>query len=267
MLKQRLMTGIVLIVAFLCLLFYTTAEVFCLLTGLITLAAAWEWTRLMGMKSKSRRIFYLIFISAALIGALLISVPLMLIFALVFWLLMIPLVLYYPRAAFWKKSVLNQGLMGFFVLVPSWLAINFLRSVEQGQYLLLFFVLICAADSGAYFSGKLFGKTLLAPRVSPGKTREGLYGGLLAATLVTLLPLLYFGVPYHLWIYTFLLSWLTILFSVLGDLFESMLKRSENLKDSGKLLPGHGGLLDRIDSITAAAPVFALGAILVSKIS
>jgi len=267
MLKQRLITGALLIFAFVAALFLASSAAFCLLTEVVVLFAAWEWSRLMGLTQLNKRSYYTLFIFFVLQGSFFLPVPVILALALVFWLLMLPLVLYYPRAQYWKTSILNQGLMGLFVLIPTWLAINFLRNVDHGEYLLLFFfILIWGADSGAYFVGRKWGKTLLLARVSPGKTREGLYAALVFSLLIAAVPLVWFSVPFPLWIYCFVLALLTVLFSVLGDLFESMLKRSENLNDSGKIFPGHGGLLDRIDSLTAAAPIFALGAIVLSKI-
>ncbi len=158
--------------------------------------------------------------------------------------------------------------MGLMVLIPCWLAINFIRNIpESGIYILLYlFVLIWGADSGAYFAGKLWGKTKIAPKVSPGKTWEGLGGALIVTLIITLGTLYGVHTPYRLWAFVCLITVVTILFSVAGDLFESMLKRNAGLKDSGRLLPGHGGILDRIDSLTAAAPVFLFSTDLMQKI-
>jgi phosphatidate cytidylyltransferase len=153
-----------------------------------------------------------------------------------------------------------------------WRAVNELHDTNlfgagHGAYALLFlFVLIWGADSGAYFAGKAFGKTKLLPRVSPGKSWQGLFGGLLLTGLIS--PALFWilPTPHPRFFVVLTLCWITVLFSVLGDLFESMLKRNVGLKDSGRLFPGHGGLLDRIDSLTAAAPIFALGSLVMLKI-
>ncbi|HIP95232.1 MAG TPA: phosphatidate cytidylyltransferase, partial [Leucothrix sp.] len=119
--------------------------------------------------------------------------------------------------------------------------------------------LIAIADSGAYFSGKAFGKTKLAPELSPGKTREGMFGGLAGATIWSILGAAYFGLPTAGWLFFILLSMAVALFSVAGDLFESLIKREAGQKDSGSILPGHGGILDRIDGLLAALPLFTLG--------
>jgi phosphatidate cytidylyltransferase len=141
------------------------------------------------------------------------------------------------------------------VLVPAWLALVVLHE-HAPQLVLLLILLVVAADVGAYFGGRKFGRHKLAPAVSPGKTWEGVAGGLVAAMLMAtagiywlhLTPLPFFA-----------LSALVVVASIVGDLTESMFKRHAGLKDSGSLLPGHGGVLDRVDSVTAAAPFFLIG--------
>jgi phosphatidate cytidylyltransferase len=148
------------------------------------------------------------------------------------------------------------------VLVPTWIALIYVRLQPSGAYLVLLLMLVVAlADSGGYFAGRRFGKHKLAPAVSPGKTWEGFAGGLLAnLALATGLAL-----ALHLnWLLVICVIVPTSLISVLGDLLESMVKRHAGVKDSGAILPGHGGILDRVDGITAGAPVFAL-ALLVSE--
>lgn len=151
-------------------------------------------------------------------------------------------------------------LLGAGQLLIAWLAvIDIHRAESQGPPLVLFvLVLIWAADSGAYFSGRAFGRHKLSPQVSPGKTWEGVAGGLAAAMLWAWIYHATVGADLPLWPFI-LLSLVTAAVSVGGDLWESLLKRQVGLKDSGTLLPGHGGVLDRIDSLIAAAPLFALG--------
>ena len=158
-------------------------------------------------------------------------------------------------------NVYTRGLISLVLLVPTWLSLMALHAQsENGPYLLIaFFVLIWVADSGAYFSGKLFGHGKLAPAISPGKTIEGVYGALLATVLSSVL--IAFLLDYNL-TQTFIFAGLAlfcIVFSIIGDLFESVAKRSAGIKDSGTFFPGHGGVMDRIDSLTSAGPLFLLG--------
>jgi len=152
-------------------------------------------------------------------------------------------------------------LCGVPVLVPAFVAMAKLEIASHGsvrgpQILLWLLLLVIASDIGAFFAGRAFGKRKLAPRVSPGKTWEGAFGGLTAVALVACAAAVYFHLPAAPCV---AFGCAVGIFSVVGDLTESMFKRSAGLKDSGALLPGHGGMLDRIDSVTAAAPFYALG--------
>jgi phosphatidate cytidylyltransferase len=269
MLIYRILTAIVLIPIFVLCVLKLSAPNFCYLTGLITLWAAWEWSALMGIKTFLHRLIYPVFVFFILCLTLFCFLITHVLYVSFFtWLIATILVITYPRtSSLWGKSLWVRGLMGIMVLMPAWLAANFIRTAENGPYILLFlFILIWGADSGAYFIGKKWGKHLLHSTVSPKKTWEGLIGGLATTLVISLLALYYADTPFKIWPAALLLAFITILFSVIGDLFESMLKRIEGLKDSGSLLPGHGGLLDRIDSFTAAAPIFALGAMILGKI-
>lgn len=266
MLKLRIITAVILIGIIFAVLFYLPPLAFFFLTVFIALTGAWEWSNLMELKKTSQRILYLVLVAITFFAAL--YIPILLIFFATFlwWLFALVLILLYPRwRHWWGKSVYWRGLMGLLVLVPCWVAFNFIRSANDGDgvYALLFlFALIAGADSAAYFVGKKWGKNKLAPHVSPGKSLQGLGGAVLYSLLIALVALWTSHIPLQVWPWAMGLSLITVLFSVVGDLFESMLKRQANLKDSGYLLPGHGGLLDRIDSYTAAAPIFALGAML-----
>jgi phosphatidate cytidylyltransferase len=152
-------------------------------------------------------------------------------------------------------------LCGIPVLVPAFIALARVQISERGfargpEMVLWMLLLVFAADIGAYFAGRSLGRHKMAPRVSPGKTWEGALGGLASVALVALVGTLHFGLP-SLGGVAF--GCAIGIFSVIGDLTESMFKRAAGLKDSGGLLPGHGGILDRIDSVTAAAPLYALG--------
>lgn len=228
------------------------------------MGAAWEWTGLMELKKPLSRIHYLIITSLVFFSVLFVPVVALFYVAAVWWLLAILLIACYPRgASCWKQSTVVRGIMGLLVLTPCWAAFNYIRSQGDGIYALLYLlILIWGADSTAYFVGKKWGRHKLIPNVSPGKSIEGVLGALIFALIAVVVTLWLADIPPLLWKWGFVLSFITVFFSIVGDLLESMLKRQANLKDSGHLLPGHGGILDRIDSLTAAAPIFALGAIL-----
>lgn len=270
MLKLRVLSALVLIPLFLLLLLKASPGVFCIVTAVIVLIGAWEWSFFMGITTFPYSLLYPFFMLFILIAALLLSIPNILYVASIWWIAASILVMYYPKgSALWGQGMILRAGMGVLVLVPCWLALNFIRNVHSsGPYILFFlFFLIWSADTGAYFVGRQWGKHKLAPLVSPSKTWEGLGGALICSLLIALLGLYYFQIPVASWPAALLLSLMTVLFSVFGDLFESMLKRNVGLKDSGNLIPGHGGILDRMDSITAAAPIFAVGTMWIGKIS
>ncbi|MGL5949472.1 MAG: phosphatidate cytidylyltransferase [Aeromonas sp.] len=188
------------------------------------------------------------------------------------WLLGLALVLRYPASArLWQGSVWLKTLFGLVTLIPflwSVLAMrgfNYQHDPKAGAWILLFVMgLVWAADSGAYFFGKAFGQRKLLPSVSPGKTLEGMLGGLGCASSLALIVTWSMDFPATKMAIVQVCSVLAVLASVLGDLTESMFKREAGLKDSGDLLPGHGGVLDRIDSLTAALPVFLFSYLLLS---
>ncbi|NOR18496.1 MAG: phosphatidate cytidylyltransferase, partial [Xanthomonadales bacterium] len=152
-------------------------------------------------------------------------------------------------------------LAGALVIIPAWAALVVLHSFESGgpTLTLMLLVMTWLADSGAYFAGKQWGHNKLAPSISPGKTREGVYGGLLASLLFAAVAGWLYSHSVE-WTLTFILvSALAMMFSVVGDLLESLMKRQSGIKDSGNIIPGHGGIFDRIDSLVAAAPLFLAG--------
>ncbi len=264
MLLPRVITGIILALIGIAIVFLASNQTFILITALILLMAAFEWTKLCGISSLLYKAIYVAIIAALmwLVDSFVPVMPLMLV-ALLFWLYALYLVCLYPRGmSQWTKKS-TRAIMGFFVLVPSWMAINYIRvGLHHKWSLLLMFLIVWSADIGAYFAGKRFGQRRLMPMVSPKKTWEGFFGGLALSMLVAWIGLILAHVAHVHWLVIMILVAVLNVFSVAGDLFESMLKRHEQLKDSGSILPGHGGVLDRLDSLMAVAPVFVLGFLL-----
>lgn len=270
MLKQRVITGFFLAVGFLSALFALPATGFIALMGAVLAYAAWEWSDLAGLVTSGERSFYVLFVIALGVslalylgfepGSLLSeSFRTLLLVACLWWAIAVLWVQSYPSSSvLWARRWVCS-LMGLLVLLPMWLALAGLMTLDNGSRLVLSVVLLVAlADIGGYFVGRAIGRTKLASKVSPGKTWEGLLGGQLAIVAAVLGTGLALDVDFsrlRLWL---LLAMVTGLASVLGDLVESMLKRQRGVKDSGTILPGHGGVLDRIDGLTAALPVFTL---------
>lgn len=255
MLRQRVLTALILAPFVLLVIFWLPHAVTMGVLAALVLGAAWEWSAFPGFTRRSARIVYVAVVASCVTGAWLLDTdhePGVLMYgALAWWLL----------ALIWVAAVpghVNRtaaALAGLFVLVPAWLALVQLHALGP-QLLLFLLLLVVAADIGAYFAGRRFGRNKLAPRVSPGKTWEGVLGGFAAAACMAAIGVWWLDVS----ALPFLaLSVMVVLASIVGDLTESLFKRHAGLKDSGNLLPGHGGLLDRVDSITAAAPVFLIG--------
>ncbi|MFT7558477.1 MAG: phosphatidate cytidylyltransferase [Flavobacteriales bacterium] len=269
MLKQRVITAVIMMSAFLVILFFAPWQVFAIATALVFLVGAWEWGNLVGLSAIIPKILYCascILASAGLVWWLrsgLDSTALknLLIFSSAWWGLAFLWLQAYPASAvFWKPKAVRL-MMGWVVLIPAWVASVALHSQENGPLLVLLCVLIIAgADVGAYFSGKAFGKRKLAPEVSPGKSWEGLIGGLVFAVVVAVTYDFVFGQGQ--WQLMIGIAVPCALISVVGDLFESMLKRMRGIKDSGAILPGHGGVLDRIDGLVAGVPIFFLAVLM-----
>ena len=270
MLKQRVITAIILTIVFLSALFGLPSQFFPLFIGAVVLIGAWEWANLSSCGAVWQRLAYVVLIAAILMftcwaigfctveqqGFNLAIVKSILIVAVGWWALASLLVQGYPTSAILWGHPLLRLLMGVLVLVPTWLALVYVRFQPQGAWLVVMIAgIVAAADIGGYFTGRKFGKRKLAASVSPGKTLEGFAGGLVANLVLGALIAYFTGSNIGLLLAVIIP---TSLFSVLGDLLESMVKRHAGVKDSGVILPGHGGILDRVDSITAAAPVFAL---------
>ncbi len=267
MLKQRVITALALLPVALIGIFFLPNAWFAVFVGAVITVGAWEWSDLSGFSAQWQRVAF-----AALTSVLMFSLynmQIMLLGAgLVWWLMALMLAISYPDSSSAWRPRLIKMVIGWLVLIPAWAGLVFLKSQggdgdawheHSGNLLILYvFFLVWGADVGAYFSGKAFGRRKLAPHLSPGKTWEGVIGGLMLITVIAL------GVGWYreLGLFHMLgllaVTWVVGFVSVLGDLLESMFKRERGIKDSSQLLPGHGGVLDRIDSLTAAIPVFAV---------
>lgn len=265
MLGQRVITALVLLFLLFLIVFFTNALSFLLIFSVVTLIAVWEWAKLSGLKETWSRCLYCFAMSLlAVLSYFLLQeyLPTILVLNLFFWFLAFILILTYPKFILIWNNSFSIGLIGVFVLLPCWLVLNFLRSQDDFSYIFISLIaLIAAADSGAYFIGKRFGKHKLAKLVSPNKTWEGVLGGVLSCFILILVITFTTGAilpQLSQWQLLFVLPILISFFSVIGDLFESMLKRVRGVKDSGNILPGHGGILDRIDGIVSTMPAFTL---------
>jgi len=259
MLRERVITALLLAPLLLWVVLWAPTQIAALVIGAAILIGAWEWSQFCGLKRFIHRVRYVLLIAAALVLAWRYQndmrvVNAILISALLWWGLALCWLAFAPQ----RRQAFAAALAGVLVLVPTWLALTQLHRVPKlgAQLLLFMLVLVFAADIGAYFAGRTFGRLKLAPQVSPGKTWEGVLGGLSAAVAVAVLGAVWFDFKVAAFVG---LCTAVAIGSIVGDLTESMFKRHAGLKDSGKLLPGHGGILDRVDSISAAAPIFALG--------
>jgi phosphatidate cytidylyltransferase len=269
MLKQRITTAAILIPLVLALIILPPTTWFAAIVAIVFVGAAWEWSLLAGCRTTASR--GIVAVAAAILLAALIVVRtpgLLVVLTLVgvawwigccFWLRHFT----FAAAPNAENRMLKLG-AGAFVILPTLASAMLMHSGPQGNWwTLLALVIVWAADTGAYFSGRHFGRRKLAPQISPGKTWAGVYGAVLAGGFVALLGGFLLGVRDGAQLVgLLLLGVVTVAIAVVGDLFESLMKRHAAVKDSGSLIPGHGGLLDRLDSVFAALPVFVAGKLL-----
>lgn len=277
MFKQRVLTALLLAPLALLAVFYLPLGGFALFVSVAFILGAWEWSGFCGLANLKMRTVYTVLTAAILLALYYIQpIALQYLFADVFtltlvmagviwWLLAVALVLTFPRSqVFWAGRDWLKALMGWLTLLPAWSALVFVRGLDYpqseftGAWLLFGLLgLVWAADIGGYIIGKPFGKNKLLPKVSPGKTLEGMLGGMALVLLLVSAVGYWQNWPSQI-IYWYLAALVLAALSVFGDLTESMFKRAAGKKDSGIFLPGHGGILDRIDSLTATAPLYAL---------
>ena len=277
MLKQRIITAIILALIFITATVFLSSFSYSLFVTIVVLAASWEWCAFIGLAKQVAKVSYL-----ATLGSMIIAlyfflgiVPESLVInsyragiilglGILFWVLTFFMLKGYPSNSDRWNNKSKIALMGLMALIPTWVGVVQIKYLNpQGFLLLGMVVVVAAADIGAYFVGKRIGKNRLAPSLSPNKTWEGVMGGFAACLLVGILLIWLL----HSYLITLsngqililvLLSLVVMLFDVIGDLLESMLKRNRDLKDSGKILPGHGGILDRVDGLLAVTPIFVL---------
>lgn len=293
MLLQRIITASILATMIASAVFLLPADYFSLVLGVVALIGAWEWLNLIGIDSKGKRgLFFLAMIAFLLLIILWTQFLQVIFFAgerfnlglpdvrsysgilewlvippILFWIVVMILIRNLPlKLLKLEMRVLYKALIGWFVLLAGWMFLSRLRSLYGTEITMYFLLLIWVADISAYFTGKKWGKTKLSPEISPGKTVEGMYGALGSAFVCGIALVLIYKV-YNTQVIIaadfVLLSVLTVLISIYGDLFFSLVKRQRGVKESSSLLPGHGGVLDRIDSLIAAAPFFYAGVYLI----
>lgn len=297
MLIQRIITASVLATVAVVAVLELPAIYFSLFIALIVLAAAWEWLELTNVDSLFKKIQFMLWLILPMLGVTYWTVFLelmaellewpeiknysdalewLVIAPVVFWLLMMTLIRQAaPELLKMQIKPAVQTFMGWLVLVSAWMFLSKLRAYYGSGMVMYFLILIWLADISAYFAGKKWGKDKLSPEISPGKTVQGMYGALASAVLAGVGLRIYYGLSVFeqegaqlvvlMAVDIILLSVLTVLISIYGDLFFSLIKRRKGVKDSSKLLPGHGGILDRVDSVIAAAPFFYAGIVLISR--
>lgn len=264
--KTRTLTALVLAPVAIALILFVPTALFAAITGAVFLYAIWEWTRLLGLRAEASRGVVVALHAAAMIalwftrgGA-------------AWWAVILAGAAWWTIATLWlrrfsfgvaptQENTALKLLAGALIVIPAWCGLLQVHAgADRGPWWTLFgLMLVWVADSGAYLAGSRWGTTKLAPRISPGKTWAGVYGALAASALVGVMGAWLLGVHGVALAGIFVLAMLTVLASIVGDLFESLIKRHANMKDSGDLFPGHGGMFDRLDSVFAALPIWAAG--------
>lgn len=286
MLKYRILTGVILAPLIVLAILQLSYKWYALIIGVFILLAAWEWSDLAGLKAILYRGLFVGCVAIALLALSQWSlvfdwvsgfletpetveyvgiIDWLVVLPALWWLFMSVVLRQFPdKLLRMRPRPRIKIIVGWFVLVMAWLFMT--RLHFYGVDMVLFFLLlIWFADIAAYFAGKSWGKAKLSPKISPGKTVAGMYGALGVTICYTVVTCLYYNFPAVMVLNFVMLSLLTVVFSVTGDLFESWVKRLRGVKDSGWILPGHGGILDRLDSLIAAIPIFYLGILLMSE--
>lgn len=304
MLLQRILTALVLAAVALTAVLQLPSLYFSLFIAVITLLAAYEWMGLTGIEKTSKKLLFMVALIVPMLGLTYWTVLLELlseamewpeikdysdapewfvIVPVLFWVVMMMLIRKAgPQLLDMEFKPRFNAFAGWLVLISAWMFLTNLRSFYGSGMVIYFLLLICAADITAFFAGKKWGKDKLAPEISPGKTLQGMYGALVSAvvcgigfTIFAMNTASESQEPQEgalrflnglVWTDMVVLSVLTVLVSIYGDLFFSLIKRKKGVKDSGSLLPGHGGVLDRVDSVIAATPFFYAGILLIGRV-
>lgn len=298
MLLQRTITALVLLTVALLAIFQLSSTTFSLFIAAITLIAAWEWLNLTDVDKPISKILFYVLLIAPMTGVTFWTnflewlseimewpevkdysdaLEWFVIVPVLFWLLTMLLIRQASTQLLATEfSPRFKNFVGWLVLLSSWMFLSKLRSYYGPEMVTYFLILIWVADISAFFVGRRWGKDKLSPDISPGKTVQGMYGALLSAVVCAILLWIFYGgiesfkgeMPQLAFLMSFdwiILSVFTVLISIYGDLFFSLVKRRKGVKDSGSLLPGHGGILDRVDSVIAAAPFFYAGVVLIGR--
>jgi len=289
MLVTRIITATVLAILIALAVFELPLEYSSLLIALITLMAAWEWTNLVSITTLYKRILFLVVLILPMLGLNFWTQILELVATLtnwpdvrdysgiLEWFVIAPVIFWITAMILIRNAPTNllnlqlkmryKAFIGWFILLSAWMFLTRLRAFYGPEMTMYFLLLIWGADVAAYFTGRKWGTTKLAPEISPGKTVAGVRGALVLGFILAVAFIGYYSFrDGFVWTRIFdfvLLSLVTVVISIYGDLFISLVKRQGGLKDSGNMLPGHGGILDRIDSIIAAIPLFYAGIILI----
>lgn len=269
MLKQRIITGVILAVLVSFALFFLPNTVFDVLALLIIVGlGSWEWAGLTGFVNQQHRLAAVgcNLLLAELLFLVNPSLLLILLVSLAVWGgILLLLRSYQSDTTYYKQRPWLLRGLGVLVLISSWYALTYLHALHYG-YVFYVISLIAFADIAAYFAGKRFGKNKLAPSLSPGKTREGVLGALVVTFVWSCISAFFTHLSFGGALVFIFFSMLAVVLSIAGDLFESLIKRQAGAKDSGSLLPGHGGILDRIDSLLAAIPILTLGLLVIGRL-
>jgi len=262
MLVKRLLTAVFLVPLVVIATLKLNSSGFFIATMPVLVIGSWEFSSLIKMRHWLAKASYFVVLMSAtyyLNQSPFLLMPLLVV-TLLWWIINSYWIINFPRhTCYWHSYIAPQLVNGFFFFVPLVIALSALHQIDSSLVLLLL-ALIWAADSGAYFVGRAIGKNTLLPNVSPGKTIEGVVGGVLFSlgVMFVYVHFSFENATFEQYFFYGILSLVVTLASILGDLFESLYKRIAGVKDSGVLLPGHGGLFDRIDSLTASAPIFFL---------